>query len=140
MPFKKTLILYVFMLLAFFCIDMIWLGLVAKNFYRRHLGFLLADTVNWPAAILFYLLFIAGLLVFAVRPTLLSGSALQSLALGAFLGLLCYATYDLTNLATVRNWPLIVTVVDLIWGSLLGASVSWLGWLFGRIFLKTVFN
>jgi uncharacterized membrane protein len=80
--------------------------------------------VNWAAAILFYLLFIAGLVVFVVTPALDKGSWVRALLFGALFGLITYATYDLTNLATLKDWPLVVTVVDLIWGTVLAASVS----------------
>ncbi|HSA94624.1 MAG TPA: DUF2177 family protein, partial [Acidobacteriota bacterium] len=99
MTFKPTVLLYVITLAIFFAIDMVWLGVVAKTFYRRHLGYLMAPKVGWLAALLFYLLFIAGLVVFAVRPALVAGAPLKALLLGAFLGLVSYATYDLTNQA-----------------------------------------
>jgi uncharacterized membrane protein len=124
--------LYLATLLAFFAIDMIWLVLVARGFYQQHLGFLLRPSPNWYAAIVFYLLFIAGLLVFVVVPGLQASSVRKVLLLGAFFGLITYATYDLTNLATVKDWPLIVTVVDLIWGAVLSASVSCAGYLAGK--------
>jgi uncharacterized membrane protein len=97
---------------------------------------MLDPKVKWAAAILFYLLFIVGLLVFAVRPALAAGAPLKALGLGALLGLICYATYDLTNLALVKGWPLIVTVVDLIWGTVLGGVVSFLSALLGKSLLK----
>lgn len=103
---------------------MVWLGLAAKNFYAKHIGFLMKANVNWAAAILFYLLFIAGLVVFVVVPALEKGSWVRALLFGALFGLITYATYDLTNLATLKDWPLVVTVVDLIWGTVLAASVS----------------
>jgi uncharacterized membrane protein len=136
MSLKQTLILYFITLAVFFLIDMIWLGVVAKGFYRRYLGYLMSPQVKWAAAILFYLLFIAGLLVFAVRPSLLGGTPLGALGLGALLGLICYATYDLTNLATIKDWPLLVTVIDLIWGTILGGSVALVSVLLGRWLLK----
>jgi uncharacterized membrane protein len=136
MAFKQTFLLYVVTLIIFFLVDMIWLGLVAKGLYRRQLGPLLSPKVNWPAAILFYLLFITGLLVFVVRPALLAGAPGRALGMGALFGLICYATYDLTNLATLKDWPTIVTAVDLIWGAVLGGGVSWLAVLIGRRFLK----
>jgi len=123
--------LYAAMLVAFFAIDMVWLGLVARHFYRRHLGFLLAPDVNWIAAVLFYLLFIAGILVFVVLPGLDAHSLKKTLMLGAFFGLVTYATYDLTNLATVKNWPLAVTIVDMIWGTVLSTLVGCAGYLTG---------
>lgn len=124
--------LYLCTLLAFFAIDMVWLGLVARGFYREHLGYLLRPDPNWAAAIVFYLLFVEGLLVFVVVPGLRAGSARKVLGLGALFGLITYATYDLTNLATVRDWPWLVSVVDLAWGSFLGAAVSYLGFRAGR--------
>lgn len=136
MTIRQSVVLYLITLAVFFAVDMVWLGLVAKTFYRKHLGFLMGPKVVWPAAILFYLLFIAGLLVFAVRPALAAGAPVRALVLGAFLGLVSYATYDLTNLATLKDWPLLVAVVDLVWGTVLGGTVSWLSALAGRGLLK----
>lgn len=130
------ILLYFMTLVVFFIIDMIWLGVVAKGFYRRHLGPLMSPKVNWSAAMLFYLLFIVGLLIFAIRPALMSGMPLHALFYGALLGLISYATYDLTNLATLKDWPLIVTVIDLIWGTVLGGVVSYISALLGRVLLK----
>jgi uncharacterized membrane protein len=136
MTVRQVVLLYLITLAVFFLIDMVWLGVVAKTFYRKHLGYLMAPKIVWPAAILFYLLFIAGLLVFAVRPALAAGAPSRALLLGAFLGLVSYATYDLTNLATFKDWPAVVTVVDLVWGTVLGGTVSWLSALAGRGLLK----
>ena len=116
--------LYCIALPIFFAVDMVWLGLAAKTFYAKHIGFLMKANVNWAAAILFYLLFIAGLVAFVVVPALDKGSWVRALLFGALFGLITYATYDLTNLATLKDWPLVVTVVDLIWGTVLAASVS----------------
>jgi len=116
--------LYAIAFPVFLVIDMIWLGLVAKNFYAKHLGFLMKTNVNWTAAIIFYLLFIIGLVVFVITPALQKNSWVAALLLGALFGLITYATYDLTNLATIKNWPIIVTIIDLIWGTVLAASVS----------------
>jgi len=116
--------LYLIALPTFFIIDMIWLGLVAKNFYQEQIGFLMKSNINWGAALAFYFLFILGLVVFVVRPAIDSGSWLKLIVLGALFGLITYATYDLTNLATLKDWPLLVTVVDLIWGMVLATSVS----------------
>jgi uncharacterized membrane protein len=136
MSVKNTILLYGISFILFFLIDMVWLGLIAKGFYRKHLGEMLSPRVNWPAAILFYLLFILGVVVFVVRPMTIQNAPLNALALGALLGLLCYATYDLTNLATLKDWPLVVTVIDLIWGTVLGASVSFVSVLIGRLITK----
>ncbi|HUU36590.1 MAG TPA: DUF2177 family protein [Candidatus Desulfaltia sp.] len=136
MTAKQMLVMYLITLAVFFLIDMIWLGVVAKGFYRRHLGPMLSPKVNWAAAILFYLLFIVGLLVFVIKPALVSGEPLKALFLGALLGLISYATYDLSNLATLKDWPLGVTVVDLIWGSVLGGVVSFISVVLGRWLLN----
>lgn len=109
---------------VFFLIDMVWLGLIAKNFYREQIGFLMKTDINWLAAIIFYLIFIAGLVVFVIMPAIEKHSLFQAILLGAFFGLVTYATYDLTNLALTKDWPLLVTVVDLVWGTFLAASVS----------------
>ncbi len=136
MTFKQMILLYLITLAVFFMIDMIWLGVVAKDFYRRHLGSLMSLKVNWIPATLFYLLFIVGLLVFVIRPALMAGIPINALFYGALLGLISYATYDLTNLATLKDWPMIVTVVDLIWGTALGGIVSYVSVLLGRTLLK----
>ena len=117
---------------AFFAIDMVWLGFLARGFYRRHLGYLLADQVNWTAAIVFYLLYIAGIVFFVTLPAARAGSLARALATGAFFGLVAYATYDLTNLATLKGWPVVVTVVDLCWGMVLTASVAAAGYAVAR--------
>lgn len=116
--------LYCIALPIFFAMDMVWLGVAAKNFYARQIGSLMKANVNWAAAILFYLLFIAGLVVFVIFPALEKGSWMRALLSGALFGLISYATYDLTNLATLKDWPLALTVVDLVWGTVLAASVS----------------
>jgi uncharacterized membrane protein len=116
--------LYFVALTAFFIIDITWIGLVAKNFYRDQIGYLLAPQVNWVAAILFYLLFIGALVFFVIAPAVESQSLTKALLYGAFFGLVTYATYDLTNLATTKDWPILVTVVDMAWGAFLAASIS----------------
>lgn len=124
--------LYFATLVAFCAIDLIWLGLVARSFYQKHLGFLLAPNPNWLAAIIFYLLFILGILVFVVVPGLKGDSLKTTLLHAALFGLITYATYDLTNLATVHNWPLLVTVVDLVWGTVLSVTVSLVSFMAGQ--------
>jgi uncharacterized membrane protein len=123
--------LYLATLVAFFAIDMIWLGFVARTFYQKHLGFLLAPTTNWFAALVFYLLFILGILVFVVVPGLADNSLKTTLLRAALFGLITYATYDLTNLATVKNWPVLITVVDLAWGTVLSVAVSFVSFMAG---------
>ncbi|MFA5770357.1 MAG: DUF2177 family protein [Patescibacteria group bacterium] len=116
--------LYFIALPVFLVIDMVWLTLVAKNFYAKQIGYLMAKSPNLFAVFIFYLIFIAGLIVFVITPALDKKMWAQALLMGAFFGLVTYATYDLTNLATVKDWPLIITIVDLIWGMVLSASVS----------------
>ncbi len=116
--------LFAIALPVFFAIDMIWLGFVAKNFYRSQIGFLMKPDINWVAAIIFYLIFITGLVLFVISPALEKGSWAHALLFGALFGFVCYATYDLTNLAVAKDWPLLVTIVDMIWGAVLAGTVS----------------
>lgn len=116
--------LFLIALPVFFAIDMVWLVVVAKNFYQKQIGYLMKPDINWLAAIIFYLLFITGLIIFVITPAMVKQSWVHALLYGALFGLVTYATYDLTNLATVKDWPLLVTLVDLVWGSVLAASVS----------------
>jgi uncharacterized membrane protein len=116
--------LFLIALPVFFVIDMVWLVLVAKKFYQDQIGFLMKPDINWLAAIIFYLLFIAGLVIFVISPAVEKHSWVHALLFGALFGLITYATYDLTNLATLKDWPLLVTVVDLIWGTVLASSIS----------------
>ena len=119
---------YAVTLAIFFAIDLVWLGVVAKTFYQRHIGHLLSPDVNWGAAILFYAVYIAGIVLFAIKPAFEAGSAARALAYGAAFGFVAYATYDLTNQATMRDWPVLVTAVDLAWGTVLTATVAYLSY------------
>lgn len=116
--------LYAIAFPVFMALDMIWLGLVAKNFYQDQIGFLMNSEINWAAALVFYLLFVLGLVLFVIAPAMEKHSWVHALLFGALFGLVTYATYDLSNLATLKDWPLWVTVVDLAWGATLAASVS----------------
>ncbi len=124
--------LYAATLIAFFAIDMLWLGVAARSFYQKHLGFLLAPSPNWGAALLFYLLFVAGMVIFVLVPGLKAGSLSMTLVKGALFGLVVYAGYDLTNQATVKDWPVVVTVVDMIWGTILSTAVCVVGYAAGK--------
>lgn len=121
--------LYFTTLAAFLALDITWLGLVAGTLYRKYLGSFMAPSPNWFVAILFYLLYVAGVLVFVVLPGVKQNSLKATLLRGAFFGLVAYATYDLTNLATLQGWPVLITIVDLAWGTVLALlsaiSVSW---------------
>ncbi len=112
---------YLYTFIPFLVLDALWLGLVAPSFYKANIGHLMTDSPNFPAAGLFYLLYVAGLVVFVTGR---EGNMKQAALRGAFFGLLCYATYDLTNLATLRDWPVLVTVVDLIWGTFASTVTS----------------
>ena len=129
MPYVK---LYLLTVPVFFAIDMLWLGVIAKNFYRTQLQALLRPEVNWAAAIGFYLVYIIGILVFAVVPALERQSLLHAALLGALFGFFTYATYDLTNLATLRGWPPVVVVVDILWGTALCTAVASAAYAIGR--------
>ena len=128
----QILKLYGLTALVFFAIDLVWLGVVAAGFYERHLGHLLAEQVRWGPAVLFYLLFILGILVFAVFPGISAGSLSRTVLLGGFLGLFAYATFDLTCAALFKGFPNVVVVVDMIWGTILSAAVSAAGYGIGR--------
>jgi uncharacterized membrane protein len=115
--------LYFITLPILFLTDMVWLGLLARSFYAKQIGFLMKVNINWFPAILFYLIFSAGLVLFVIAPAMEKRSWVSAVLLGGFLGFIAYAAYDLTNLATIKDWPFSVALVDLMWGTLL-ASVS----------------
>jgi uncharacterized membrane protein len=108
-------------------VDLLWLGVIAKNIYRKHLGGFLSDRVNWTAAFIFYIIYVIGISVFAVYPAVAKDSVCNAIFMGALFGFFTYATYDLTNLATLKGWPLPIVIIDIIWGSVLGAMVSFSG-------------
>lgn len=128
MPFLKLLLSYLLTTLVFFAIDILWLGFIAKDMYNRHLGPLLSEQVNWGAAILFYLLFIVGIFIFAILPGVDKESWRYALIYGALFGFFTYATYDLTNLATLKNWPGAIILPDLLWGMVLSGSTAVAGY------------
>jgi uncharacterized membrane protein len=127
-----AIISYVLTALVFFAIDLTWLGLVAKDMYNRNIGHLMSSQVKWVAAVVFYLAFIVGILVFAVYPSVDRDSLLRAVVLGASFGFFTYSTYDLTNLATLKDWPLSVTIVDITWGTVLTGVVSGVGFFIVR--------
>jgi len=117
-------IYFMITLVIFLFLDFAWIGMIAKKFYNKHLGFLMRKKPNWSAAIVFYLLYVLGIMVFVLTPAISQESALYALSYGALFGLIAYATYDLTNLATTKDWPIGLTIVDMIWGSLLTAMTG----------------
>ena len=112
---------YLIAFVVFFVIDILWLGFVAKDFYSEQLGFIMATKTNWPAAIVFYLIFIGGLMFFAINPALAKDSIKYAFLVGGLFGFMTYATYDMTNLATLKDWPLVISIIDIIWGTLLNS-------------------
>lgn len=133
-----TTLQYVYVYLVsvpvFFAIDMVWLGFVAQQFYQSQIGYLLGP-VNWPVAIAFYLIFLVGLLIFVIAPAIEARSLMHALVYGALFGFFTYATYDLTNWATIRDWPALVSIVDMAWGTFLAASVSVVTYLLATTFI-----
>jgi uncharacterized membrane protein len=116
--------LYVLTVPVFLVVDLLWLGVIARDFYRTSLAHVLSPTVNWTAAIAFYLIYIAGILYFAVLPGLAEESLRRTLIQAALFGFFTYMTYELTNMATIADWPMKVVVVDILWGILLCTSVA----------------
>ncbi|MFO7807533.1 MAG: DUF2177 family protein [Candidatus Moraniibacteriota bacterium] len=116
--------LFLIAFVVFLALDMLWLGVIAKNFYRGQIGPLMKKDVNWPAAIVFYGLFVFGLVFFVISPAIEFLSWASAFWRGAFFGLIAYATYDLTNLAVLKDWPLKISVVDILWGATLASLVS----------------
>ncbi len=127
LPKYQLLIAYVLTLVVFLAIDLFWLGFAAKGLYRKHLGSFLSENVNWTAAIIFYLLYIAGIFIFCISPAVEKQSLKHAIIMGALFGFFCYATYDLTNLATLNAWPLYIVWVDIIWGTVLTGLVGTAG-------------
>ncbi len=124
--------LYLLTVPVFFAVDLLWLGVLARDFYRDSLGYLLSPAVYWPAAIVFYLLYILGILYFAVAPALAQGSLWRAISNGLLFGFFTYMTYELTNLATLPDWPMTVVLVDTAWGMALCTSVAALSYGIGR--------
>ncbi|MGJ8559710.1 MAG: DUF2177 family protein [Litorimonas sp.] len=123
-PLSTWLICYAATLFVFLIVDLLWLGLVAKDFYAGQLGSLMAENVRWGVAICFYALYIVGILIFASHHGLSGGSIGKAALYGAMFGFFCYATYDLTNLATLEGWPVKMVVVDIVWGTGLTATCA----------------
>lgn len=132
MSVGKLFALYGITTAVFFVIDFIWLSVATPRIYAPLLGDLLAEKPNLPVAAVFYLFYVVGILALAVIPGLQEGSLAGALWRGAMFGALAYATYDLTNLATIRDWPWQVSVIDIVWGTALNTAVAAAGWFAGR--------
>lgn len=132
----QNLKVYVIAALVFFLVDILWLGFISKKLYQKYLGGFMAPKTNWPAAIIFYLIFIAGLVFFAINPALAKGSLKYAFLIGAFFGFITYSTYDLTNLATLKDWPLNISIIDIIWGTILNSATTAITFLVANRFIK----
>jgi uncharacterized membrane protein len=119
---------YVATAVVFFGLDFIWLSSVATNFYKDRIGSLLLEQPNLAVAGIFYLFYVAGIVYFAVLPGVVSGSWMTAMVNGALLGLIAYGTYDMTNLSTLKNWSISVSVVDVLWGTFLTGLAATLGY------------
>lgn len=117
-------------------LDLVWLGLIMRDFYQENIGHLFAENISWFFGIIFYVFYVAGVFIFAVLPAVRVGKLRRAVTLGALLGLLAYGTYDLTNQTTLKDWPFIVTVVDMLWGTFVTAVVSSVGFLLVRAYNK----
>ena len=126
------LTIYLASLGAFFALDLLWLGVVAKGFYQAQLGHLMRPDVQWPAALLFYLIYVAAIVILCVLPAAEKQSLGRALALGAVFGLAAYAAFDLTSLALLKDFPMQAVLVDLTWGTVLTACVSAAGYWVAR--------
>lgn len=122
MQLQTFFALYAISVPIFFLIDMLWLGVIASSFYRERIGHLME--ISWVPAVIFYFVFLIGLTLFAMYPAIGNGGWKCALIYGALFGFFTYATYDMTNLATLKDWPLSIVIVDIIWGTVLGASVA----------------
>ncbi len=131
----KILLVFIITTVIFAAIDLIWLGFIAKNLYQQKLGFIMADMINWIAALIFYIMYIGGMLYFVIFPSLNNGNWQTALLKGAILGVLCYGTYDLTNMATLRNWPSEIVIIDILWGAFLTGLTSTLSFLVTQKFM-----
>lgn len=120
--------IYTTMAVSFLVIDSVWLGLIAKNFYKKYIGYIMATNPNLRAAGLFYAIYLFGLMVLVVLPAARAQLFVQALWGGALFGLVCYATYDLTSQAVIKDWPTTVTVVDLLWGTFITTTVAAVGY------------
>jgi len=122
---KNTVAEYLITLFYFLAIDFTWLSIMSKKVYAPQIGHLMAEKPQLLPAFIFYLLFVVGLLVFVILPSISQNFSIgKTLLYAALFGLVTYATYDLTNLATLKNWPIVVTIIDMIWGATLSALVT----------------
>ena len=120
----NNLNIFLVTLVVFLAIDMVWLGVISKNLYKQQIGKLMAKKPNWLAAFIFYIIYILGLIILVIHPAVQDKSGLATWWRGLVYGLVCYATYDLTNLAVAKDWPVKITIIDLIWGGALTSATT----------------
>lgn len=121
---KNIVFSYLITFVIFLIIDMLWLGFIAKDIYEKYLGDFLSDNINWTVVFVFYIIYVLGIFLFAIHPSISKKSAYSAILLGALFGFFTYTTYDLTNLATLKNWPLPIVIIDIMWGTVLSSIVS----------------
>lgn len=132
----RFLVAYLATAVVFLVVDLLWLAVIARRFYLSQIGDLLLEKPNMAAAVAFYLVYVAGILVFAVAPAFKTGSVSTALFYGAFLGFIAYATYDLTNLATLKNWSAPMVAVDVVWGAVVTCISASAGYLVATALVK----
>ena len=123
----EQVLVFIATALAFLLFDALWLGLVAKSFYLTRLKSLISEKPRFGVAALFYVIYVIGIVIFAVEPARAADSWTTAAINGSLLGLIAYSTYDLTNLATLKNWPVSVAIVDVVWGALLTSMSATVG-------------
>ena len=132
---RRYIAAYLGALVTFCIMDGIWLGVIATDFYFGALGGLLLEKPNWPMAVIFYIGYILGIVYFAIRPSLKKSGLTKVLKDGALLGLMAYATYDMTNMATMKRWSLTVSFVDMSWGMVITGASAVSGYIAARRFV-----
>lgn len=133
MPIIKIVYTWFAMAGSFLIIDLLWLGVISKNIYKNQIGSFMRETPNWPATIIFYALFIVGVMIFCVLPAIEKNSLNHAIIYGGLFGFFTYMTYELTNLAVLKNWPLGIVFIDIIWGTFLTCIIGTVGYLMGKI-------
>lgn len=136
---SRYLVAYLATAIAFCALDFAWLGLVAPGFYKAQIGPLLLARPHLVPALIFYVLYVAGLVIFCVLPGVDAGSWIKAAVLGALFGLVAYATYDLSNLATLKDWTTQLSIVDMVWGTIASATASTFGY-FGTQYLSRIID
>ncbi len=130
----QYIIAYIAAGVMFIIFDLVWLGIIGRDLYVSKLGNLMAQDVVIPAAVLFYLMYLTGIVLFAIHPAFLTGSWKTALIWGALFGFFCYATYELTNWAVIRDWPASLVLIDIVWGVVLTGAVATTAYLITKLF------